>query len=125
MPEHPLASSFLSARLELIAGDPSQFIGLLADDIEWWDTGASRPIRGKAAVADHLAQPPDNRDLSEVHDVLVNEEHLIALIHGRVSRDDSSFDYSIAEIYHFNQFGRLSKRQAFAPDGRAIDEQLG
>jgi len=125
VPTNRIASEFRVAREALIAGDPSRFIRLLAEDVELWDLGAAEPIHGRAAVVARLTHRPDDRGSADVHDVLVSDEHLIALIHGRVSTDDESFSYSTAEIHHLDEAGQLIKRQVFASDARAISDRLG
>ncbi len=123
--EHPNASRFRAAHEAMRAGDIQPLVDLLADDVEWWETGAPHPIRGKAAVHDRLQDLAEYHISAELHDLFANEEHLVALIHGAARRGDRRLDYSAAEVYHLTAAGLISKRQAFAHDTRPIADFFG
>ena len=98
------------------SGIADELVGFLADDVEWWEIGFTEPIRGKTGATDHLRKNTDIEIAADVHDVLANDEHIVALIHAKASKAGSAFTYSIAEVYHVNASGRITKRQAFAPN---------
>lgn len=107
------------------SGQLEPYVGLLADDIEWWDTGAARPLRGKTAVRARLKQLMSYGIEADLHDLLVSGEHLVALIHATARRGDRHLAYSTAEVYHIAPDGLLTKRQAFAQDAREIADFFG
>ena len=98
----------------MTAGDTGPFTALFDDDIEWWDTGSSQPLRGKDRVEARVNQFNEYHTTVELHDLFANDEHLVALIHATARRHDSRLDYSSAEIYHLSAAGLITKRQAFA-----------
>ena len=118
--EHRYASRFRDAHSAMNSGDLRPFTDFLADDIEWWDTGARQPIRGRAAVEARLSQLVEFNTSVELHDLFANDEHLVALIHATAERDGSQLSYSTAEVYHFSDEGMISKRQAFAQNTAEI-----
>ena len=118
--EHRNASRFREAHTAMNSGDLRPFVDFLADDIEWWDTGAPHPIRGRAAVEVRLQQFAEFNTMRDLHDLFANDEHLVALIHANAERDGSKLDYSTAEVYHFSDEGLIQKRQAFAQDTAVI-----
>lgn len=95
----------------LASGDLDRYLDLLADDIEWWELGSREPVVGRAAVATLMAES-DHVDVGgELHDVLANDEHLVALVHAHVATPTEELDASYAEVLHFNEDGRVTKRQ--------------
>ena len=76
--EHANAVRFREATEAMASGDGSLLVELLADDIEWWELGASQPIRGKAALIAQIAEPSDFKISVELHDLFANDEHLVS-----------------------------------------------
>ena len=58
---------------------------------------------------------------TDVHDVLANDEHAIALVTAIAKMDGKSFTYRTAEIYHV-QDGKVTARWAFSNDTARINE---
>lgn len=103
-------------------GDAEAAAALLADDIEWHEIGRAEPIRGKAALAERFAGAlPEWQITTEVHDMLANEEHAIALVTATATMGGKSFTYRTAEIYHVRD-GKVTARWAFSDDTGAINE---
>ena len=50
MEEHPNARLVRQALTAFNQGDFEQFAAMIADDIKWYEVGASEPLRGKEAV---------------------------------------------------------------------------
>lgn len=123
--EHPNAARFRAAHQALVAGDVQPFADLLADEVEWWDTEAADPIRGRAAVRARLERHARDHVSVELHDLFANDEHLVALIHATAERAGRRLDYSTAEVYHLTGDGLIRKRQAFAHDTPVIAEFFG
>lgn len=116
---------FTAAREALNAGDTGPFLALMADDVMWWETGDDAPLIGRDAVANRLDELVAFGIHDDVHDVLANAEHLVALIHAETRGEKGPFSYSTAEVYHFADDGRISKRQAFAHDTSKIERFFG
>ena len=93
----------------------------MADDIVWHEIGRAEPRRGKdelrAAMFDF---PSDTKFHYELHDVLANDEHAIAMGTATVTRGDESIEYRTAEIFHIRD-GKATERWAFSDDTAAIE----
>lgn len=113
---HPHTEAYREARHALARGDIAGFLEWVAEDVAWWEIGASAPIVGRSVLGAHLAAPSSIRSTEEVHDLLANDEHLVALIHATIERSDENLDLSWAEIHHFDDDGRVAKRQTFPSD---------
>ncbi len=97
---------------------------MLADDVVWWQIGMTEPVRGKQAVIEQMAVFEDVEFELDVHDVLANDEHTIALAAVTVRAGDQEFSYRVAEIVHFND-GKVTERWAFSDDTEAIKGFFG
>lgn len=118
------SSEAVQAIVAAWSGSVEPLVGLLADHVEWWDIGLAEPHGGPAA-ADHLRRRVGDGVVADVHDVLANDEHIVALIHATATKGTHTFSYSIAEVYHVDAEGHVTKRQAFAPDTAVIAEFFG
>jgi ketosteroid isomerase-like protein len=107
MGDHPNAQ-FIRRGLEAFSkGDMATVGGLFGDDIVFHVPGNS-PIsgeyKGKDEVFGFLAQLPVLTDGSfrlDVHDVVGNDEHVVALVRGSGSRPDGrTLDMPIAQVFH-------------------------
>ena len=103
-------------------GDAEAAAAYLADDVEWHEIGRAEPIRGKAAMAARWGEAiPDWEITTEVHDILANDEHAIALVEATARMGGKSFSYRTAEICHIRD-GKITHRWAFSDDTAAINE---
>lgn len=118
MADHPNATLVR----QYFGGERDDFADAIDDDVEWWEIGRSEPIVGKAAL---LARMEEQAGLWEIdgdlHDVVANDEHAVALINATGKRDGRSLDYRVAEIYHIRD-GKVTHRWAFSDDTAAITE---
>jgi len=121
--EHPNATLIRETTEAMYRGDMSAVVNVLADDVEWHEIGRAEPIVGKAALAERYGSTPaDYGDFSgHVHDVVANDDHVVALVETTVRRGDRSFTYRTAEIFHVRD-GKITERWAFAGDTGAINE---
>lgn len=107
-------------------GATDAFNGIVSDDIEWHEIGASEPIRGKEALQTRMSQEMgDFTFTAELHDVVANDEHLIALVNAKATRGDEVLEYRTAEIHHVDADGRITHRWAFSDDTQAITDFFG
>ena len=95
----------------------------LSDDVIWHEIGRAEPRRGKAELATS-AGAADYEITGTVHDIVGNDEHVVALFDATGTRGDHSLDYRVAEIYHVKD-GKIMERWAFSDDTAAITEFFG
>lgn len=105
-------------------GDFQLFDDLIADDIEWWEIGASEPIRGKETLRARMTQEMGDWQITgSLHDVLSNDDHLVGLVEATATKQDgSTLDYRTAEIHHVDADGKLTHRWSFSDDTKAITD---
>lgn len=118
MPEHPNAALLREAIGSMVRGDENAG-DYYADDIVWWQIGVDEPVRGKAALEESMGGF-EGMDLDlDIHDVVANDDHVIALVTATVTAGDKTKTYRTAEIYHVAD-GKLSERWAFSDDTQGI-----
>lgn len=123
MDEHPNAALLRQALDAMNVGDGEAMSAVLADDVEWYEIGASQPVRGKQALTERYMgdTPPDFEITGELHDVVANDEHAVALVSAHATRGGKTLDYRTAEIMHVKD-GKITARWAFSDDTAAITE---
>jgi len=123
MSEHPNAAMVRNLLDSLNSGDMQAMADGLTDDVVWHEIGNPQPIRGKAALAARFTGPgaPDYEITGELHDVVANDDHTVALVTAIAKRGGRTFTYRVAEIYHVRD-GKIAERWAFSDDTAAINE---
>ena len=92
----------------------------MADDIVWHEIGRAEPRRGKAELrAAMMEGGRDTRISYEIHDVVANDDHAIALGTATATRGERTLEYRTAEVFHIRD-GRAVERWAFSDDTAAI-----
>lgn len=121
MPEHANAVILRQALEAFNRGDIQQFADLVADDVEWHQIGEPEVLHGKAALAASMPGEGavDWEITADVHDVVANDEHTIALVNATGRRGGRTLEYRTAEIMHFRD-GKVTERWAFSNDTAAI-----
>ena len=103
-------------------GDGQAAAALMADDVEWHEIGRAEPIVGKEALAARFGSALPEWDISvDLHDIVANDDHAIALVTATARMGGRSLTYRTAEIYHVRD-GKISARWAFSDDTAAINE---
>lgn len=126
MADHPNAARYRQLSDAMKAGDMSQMADTIAEDVEWWEIGSMEPIRGKAALMARMQELAGDSDISaDLHDVVANDDHTVALVTATATRGDESFTYKVAEIYHANADGQVTHRWAFSDDTERITAFFG
>ena len=118
MGDHPTAAAFREAFTSGDPADPDAFRAMLADDVVWHQIGGAT-INGAdevVATMSGLGEVDFNLDL---HDVVSNDDHTVALMEVTISMGDESFNYRTAEIYHVAD-GKVTERWAFSDDSARI-----
>ncbi|HKZ19879.1 MAG TPA: nuclear transport factor 2 family protein [Acidimicrobiia bacterium] len=122
MQDHPNAALYRKVNQAVEAGDFSSYADNIADDVEWWEIGSDQPIRGKGALMERMQQMMGQGSVDiDLHDVIANDEHMVALVNAKVEREGRTLDYKTAEIYHVRD-GKITHRWAFSDDTAAINE---
>lgn len=124
MADHPNAALFRSVMDE--SSSPEQMLDALDENVEWHEIGSPEPLRGKEAVTKRWTSS-DLGSLqfkTKLHDVVANDEHVIALMENTVTRGGQSFTYRTAEIAHVRD-GKITARWAFSDDTDRINKFFG
>lgn len=107
--------------------DVATIDSLMADDIVWHQIGG-QTINGKEALREQMmsmmAQEGEDGITGKLHDVVANDEHIIALVDAHASMGGKTLDYRTAEIYHVKD-GKMTERWAFSDDTAAINSFFG
>jgi ketosteroid isomerase-like protein len=108
-------------------GDMATLSELFADDIVW-HVGGRSPItgdyKGKGEVFGFLAQLAERAGgtfRSEAHDVLANDEHVVALVEGTAQRDGKTLNDNGVQIFHV-QGGKVTEQWFYPGDQYASDD---
>jgi ketosteroid isomerase-like protein len=120
MSEHPSAARYRQIVAAINAGDFATFSDSLADDVVWWEIGASEPVHGRNAVVERLSFVSDFDVSIDLHDVTTSDDHLIALLAVTATGGDETFKYRTAEIQHLNDAGEITERWSFSDDTQAV-----
>lgn len=119
MPEHPNAAMIRWALETIRTGDVEAVKAIWADDIEWHEIGREEPIRTKAELFAYLAEDSLIETDWEIHDVVGNDEHVVALTSGTASRDGRTMEYRVARVYHLRD-GKVTARWELSDDTQRI-----
>lgn len=98
-----------------------------ADDVVW-HVGGQNPLsgeyRGKDAVFEHfgnLTQMTGGTLSLDIHDVLANDEHGVALVATSAQRDGKNFEGRSVHVFHLKD-GKVTEFWGFDEDDRMADE---
>lgn len=127
MAEHPnvaLVRRAMQAMTETDMSKAEQEMALvdafMADDIVWHEIGRAEPRRGKAELQAAMMEGARDWTIAyEVHDVVANDEHAIALGTATATRGDRTLVYRTAEVFHIRN-GKATERWALSDDTAAI-----
>ena len=121
MAEHPMAAKYREGTKAMEEGRPEEAADMMADDIVWWQIGSAEPLRGKQALMESMGQMGDWDIKVDLHDVIANDEHIIALVNATATKDGKTLTYKTAEIHHHKD-GKITERWAFSDDTDAINK---
>ncbi|MEX2420596.1 MAG: nuclear transport factor 2 family protein [Actinomycetota bacterium] len=106
MTEHPNAAATRAAIEAFSKGDFETMVASLADDVVWHIPGSNRfagEFRGKAAVVEQFRSREEagvRTSIDEIHDVVGNDEHVVALVRVGVSSADDSTSSNSVWVMH-------------------------
>lgn len=93
---------------------------LLADDVVWHLAGDEPPIHGRDQVLRRLRADMDRVEVSaDVHDVLANDEHGMALLQVHLRRGDRQVGYAAVEVVHHDG-ERITERWAIVSNLQGV-----
>jgi uncharacterized protein len=128
--DHPNAVAVRRALEAFIARDQATMLEALDDDIVWHAPGTNRfsgRFDGKAQVADRFRRMEAAGVVTtvDVHDVVANDEHAIALVHVRIEEANGSrFEGPQVQVIHMRD-GKATEFWGMNQDQAALDVVLG
>ena len=123
--EHPNAVTYRRTADAFRARDFKALQALFEPDVVWHVPGTSfraGEVRGLDAVVNLLAGLPAGFTISE-HDVLGNDEHVVALSQMGVRRPDLELMTRVVNVFHFRD-GRQAERWYYPEDMEIWDRAL-
>jgi ketosteroid isomerase-like protein len=118
--EHPNAKLVREGLDAFNSGDYDAYGASLADDIVWHQIGAPT-LNGQDEMRESMPAPDAGWSITaEIHDVVANDDHAIALVNAHATRPDGqTLDYRTTEILHMRD-GKVTERWAFSDDTQKI-----
>lgn len=127
MTDHPNLERARAAYEAFAAGDLAAVSDLLSDNIVWHSGGSNiltGDYKGKEAVLGFfglLMQESGGSFRNEIHDMLANDEHGVALVIMSATRDGKSFEGNVVHIFHMSD-GNMTEFWAIPEDQIRYDE---
>jgi uncharacterized protein len=95
-------------------GDLKAVGELFTDDAVWHGRGSTKfggDFRGREAVLADMAQFAQTyNDIQlDLHDILANEKHVVALVNNSVKRNGKTYDDHQTFIFHLNEQGKITE----------------
>jgi ketosteroid isomerase-like protein len=122
---HPNADLVRKGFAAFAAGDMATMDQLFADDAKWHATGRS-PLAGdfdgKEAIFGSFARIPQETDSfhQDVHAVLADDEHAMALVDVTLERGGKTFEAQQALVFHVSD-GKVTEAWVMSTDPYAFD----
>ena len=127
MADHPNAELLRKGYEAFDKGDMAVLTGLFAEDVVWHLPG-NNPLtgvhRGRDAVFGIFAKTAELSGGTfkiELHDVLANDEHTVALTRATGSRQGRQLNSLDTDVYHVSN-GKITEFWSVAEDQRLTDE---
>jgi hypothetical protein len=130
MDEHPNAQVVRRAFDAFAAGDLDDLGDVFTDDVVWHVPGTNRfsgRFEGRGQVLGRLRRMREAgiETSLEVHDVVANDEHAIALVHLRLrSPHGQTYDQQQVQVWHMAE-GRCHEYWAMNQDQAVLDLLIG
>ncbi len=127
MTDHPNAALLRKGYEAFGKGDMAVLTDLFSEDVVWHFPGnnqVSGVHRGRDAVFAIFAkttQLSGGTFKIDLHDVLANDEHAVALTHGTASREGRQIDAVECTVYHVSG-GKVTEWWSLVENGRVADE---
>jgi uncharacterized protein len=130
MAEHPNIARIRDGYAAFAKGDFAVLTDLFADDVVWHVGGRSQlagEYRGRDAVFAFFGKIMEVTEGSfrlDVHAILADDEHAVALVFGTASRGGRSITDVAAHVFHLHD-GKVTEYWNAPTDQYAFDELIG
>jgi ketosteroid isomerase-like protein len=130
MAEHPNVGRMADGYAAFAKGDLAALNDLFAEDVVWHVSGRSQlagEYRGRDAVYaffGRLMEATDNTFQIDVHHVLADDTHGVALVFGRASRSGRTVEIPEAHVFHLRD-GMVTEFWDASTDQYSFDEVIG
>ena len=127
MTDHPNLERAHAGYEAFAAGDLAAVSDLLSDDIVWHSGGSNiltGDYVGKEAVLGFfglLMQESGGSFRNDIHDMLANDEHGVALVTMSANRGGESFEGRVVHVFHMSD-GKMTEFWAIPEDQSRYDE---
>ncbi|MDJ0925565.1 MAG: nuclear transport factor 2 family protein [Acidimicrobiia bacterium] len=127
MTDHPNLEAARTGYEAFANGDMATVSDLLADDIVWHAGGdniLTGVYEGKEAVFNYfgrLMQETGGSFKNDIHDMLANDDHGVALVTVHASRAGKSIEARVVHVFHMRD-GKMVEFWASAEDQSLFDE---
>jgi ketosteroid isomerase-like protein len=128
--EHPNGTLVRGLLEAFAAGDVAAMESAFDDDVTWHAPGTNRfsgQFRGRTAAMQRLAQMREAGISTrfDVHDVIANDEHVVALVHLHVEvADGRRYDQPQVQVAHVRD-GRVAEFWTMNQDQAVLDLLIG
>jgi ketosteroid isomerase-like protein len=123
MEEHPNVTAARKGMELFATGDMEGLAEFLAPDVIWHQIGGTT-LHGIEELVASMAGEGDIDFDVDLHDVVGNDEHVVALVTAKVTAGDLEITYRVAEVCHMAD-GKITERWAMSDDTEAINRFFG
>jgi ketosteroid isomerase-like protein len=130
MADHPNVELVRRGYRAFESGDLATLNELFADDIVWHSAGRSQlsgEFKGKQEVFGlfaKLAELTAGSFKQDIHDLLGNDEHVVALVDSTAHRDGKTLSQRGVHVFHIRD-GKVTEFWLMSDDQYAADEFFG
>lgn len=130
MAEHPNVARIKDVYAAMAKGDLAALNDVFAEDLVWHDGGRNQlsgDYRGREAVFQYFGKVMEVTEGSlalDLHSVLADDEHGVALMTISASRGGRSFNGNAVDVMHLRD-GKVAEVWAIPTDQYAYDEVIG
>ena len=127
MVEHPDLAVFRQLHASFSAGDMNALAELFAEDVVWHTSGRntlSGTYEGRQPALASFAREAElcgNTYRVEVHDVLANDQHTVALLRATAQREGRELDQDYVIVFHIRDTRVIEAWEIWA-DQAAVDQ---
>ena len=121
MGDHPNVEVVRALLDAFNSGDPAAGRALISDDVVWHTIGGAT-FHGVGALEESMSGDRGGFSVTaSLHDIVGNDEHVVALVEATATGGDETFTYRTAEILHVSD-GKITERWAFSDDTQRITD---